>query len=627
MVILDRGRHGTNEIDGSTIMIRILALLSCISILGLCSCGLSVQRLVEMRAAPGDRTAAEYQAEILSSFETRAAAPIWRVEAMTTMGRLNNTYQHHLFHPELHRRMVAAIKQESYKPKVPSDALFPDVRHVRFWSVYTLSKLEVNGNLAYFLKVFEEQTPGSDPTLKISVAAANGILREMDAVWQNKGYRQRILSKCALLKAQLANWPRRGYDKRIWAFINALESKHLSYPDVVDMLEDENNAGAARLMEILRWDYEQLKTGKHKTNPIPIYNRNRKKLLELADHPNSGVRNRARMILTIFAPADLFQQLHRQLVNLDNPPEYDFEHTIELITRLDSGSPGAEYQAARKQVLDAYFAKLPKRRLKNREYIYARLLEIDPQRLATELIDATAKTLEQDNERLLQHVRFLAHCRNVDANRDRVPLLNRAIAECARKPSLPIRKAVVAYLFDQDPELVSAGHAAALAAGGNESDAELNYLVDAMIATLKKTTQVPNEQIRNGFSAALLTHNISVQKKAAAYFDDQSPNTFITLFSNALQKERAPKRDLRFREYALLGDFARKHKDGLNGEVRKQLFAALFTGIDARDEELALLCARPLLELGGTIPPGTLKTLPPSVRTLAELGGDLAKGE
>ncbi len=603
---------------------------SCLLALLLAGCAPTLSSLTKMRLIQGEASARKQQQRLLKAFSEERKPPLWRVEAMTTMTLLDRKFRFHQTEPDLRKQLVQELYGEYSDPNVPVDSFPSETEKVKAWSIYSLSRLDepAPAILAFLLELFERQDRKSDPNLAITAAAGNGLLRPPGSVWKDADMRRRLLSRAAQLKGNMFARTRNQYVRDVWNMIRVIQSQHLSFTDVVQLLAAERKSrDNARLLEILQWDHEALTAGGDATVPEAIRKDNVQHLLFFSSDKDYAVRQRSRSVLMLHAPRTFLLDLEKRLTATAVPDDFDYDHGIQLISILDGKKQNdKDYSLARAKILARFSKDLKRHPEALRERSYGRLLQVDRAFLAQHLL-AWNDLIRGENLKLnLQQLRYLWLVQEGEAGKPFQPAARKAIAAWISKKSKTVRQVVIAYLLDSDPLLLAADLAPLLTNAKGESAPMIPYLVDTYLTALAKGKAEITRDVRAALKGALATQHVGVQSKVAHLLSTRDPDLFVALQAAALRRGSAAKRSDRLLQFALLGDRAWAARNKLKPDTRKSVYVALMHGFDPKDEELSLLCMRHLRQLGGMASKDQLKKLPQSVSVLAGIKPTAEKG-
>ena len=605
-------------------MSHLKSLLFILTFLSLVSgCGPALDKVKEMRDVQDAGRARKNQIELLKAFAEHKKKPVWRAETMTTLTEIDRRFQMARTDSELHHELTALLKEECENPKVATSNE-ADRHRVRAFAVYSLGKVDRPEFQNFFLAVLEENCSlKKDPGFEICTAALNGLVPDVERLAAQPYQRDRLLGSLAAISAGTGGpgHVRLGI-RRLLPFFR---SRVATYNAVVGALPgagDTQEMPDTAVLELLKWDYQELDAGARDRESDEVFQRNLDKLVALAWHKNRDVRTRARIILEKFAPFDLFDALEEHVGGHDEQPE-DYEQLAALLRvtdqLADQGRAPTGYKNKRAEAIPALFAHTADAPVTAREIMYGVLFGEAPETLAQHLLAINATVLSENDEKVLQQVRFLGHLRDkLGSSEELDDKLARAIALFMRKPSTPVRKQVVAQLWVQKPILLAESYAPAFRECASEGPEAAEYLVDSYLALLEEIED------RDAFASLephpyeLLTFvmgrpEAELKEKVIDFLGPRDPKVLIKVLADGVSG-RPLTAKASAQDYTLLYEAARRYHSKLDQESLDLVVDTIREGVFTGAEEQRLLCCCYLMELGAPVAPSERDRLPESLR-------------
>ncbi|HUW33774.1 MAG TPA: hypothetical protein VM223_19360 [Planctomycetota bacterium] len=577
--------------------------------------------------------------KLVKHFGKPKGDPCWRAETITTMLALEGQLQVAEREPDLHTTIKSLLLSEARLPKLkqhPPDDRIAAGNQLRAWSIYSLGSLADRDLDAFFVAMLADDVDSGHANCELDCAAFNSLSRRMATIAANRDLRNKLLAVLPRLQIQLdsnADHLSQSDVDQLRHYIRFYENSLKTYEAVVDLLPAAGSSSISEkeLVVYLRWDYQNLASGKHRSaNKQEVFNRNVSKLLSLAWHSSKDVRKLSRIILSEFAPLPLFEELSKHIGAGGPLLNEDGELLANLLPIADeAGKQDEGYLVMREQAFDLLSEKRAAVRVESREVVFARLLAHDPQLLADHLLAANARALDEQETQILQHLRFLDRLRRLKLSEGTSDRLTAAIAAFARTRIASVRQQVVSGLLPDQPRFLSAGIAAALPEMLTEAVDHAQFLAAAYVAALEALEQ----SSQGGISAAdadqffpLFSHildrpEFDIKEKAISFLMPRDPNRLIMILSEQVRREAGI---VGQEGYTLLGDLTEELSKLLSQETLSAAADAIAQGLVSGDEEQVLLCCRYLLQLHAPVPLDCAGNLPESARIMLRSSGTYA---
>jgi hypothetical protein len=570
---------------------------------GVCivGCAPSTAQIVNMRKETWAWKAKENCQTLLKCLQDEsvpphnAAAAAWRIEALRTLHHIDRLFGYVAVEPQLHGEMLDATGNEYHRPGSAGER-----DKLRAWAICLLGRTTQRPPPSYFVEVILENSPSKDPDHVVFLAALGALSLQMDALAADPILRRKMLYRLAQASSDIERGrigTRRMKD--VSGAVNGFEQRLKSYASIVDLLRaNASGRDVAAMLEILKWNYQQLKIGAHRSpagRGDELFAQNTDVLLLLAWHGDAFVRSRSRLILAEFAPGALFDAVTQRVSGQTAMAPEDYRQLAAMMVKLT----GADYRPRRSKAIAALFTAQPNIPLCQREVVYGKLLSHFPGDLRDGLLAASGSVLKESERSALQHLRYLEHLRGdkgVDGK------IDAAVAMFMRHHALAVRTQVVASLSGRNPVLLARCCVPAIKAMSRVSAGSAKYLVDAYMSTLAVLESADRlKGLKQAMGSQdpyeLLSHGVSrleygVTAGIAAFLCRRDCDLLVGMLSRNCSRTA----DLRL--WCLLGDIVQKY----NKKLTKQSLASASTvfagGLSSRDPERAILCARYLLELG-----------------------------
>lgn len=566
----------------------------------------------------------------------RLKTAAWKIEALRTLHHLDQRFDYRAAEPALHAQLIELTGNEYRHP-----SCLADQDQLRAWAVYLLGQASPQPPPAYFVQVLLENSPPADPQYAVCLAALNALYPQVDSLAADKILRQQMLYRLAEISIDL---DRESFDAQrrddLVLATNWFQQQLKSYPAIVDLLQTASAASAAStasdddlqpLLEILKWNYQQLKVEAHSSADAlahggnnaglddELFRRNCNALAALSGHGDADVRSRARLILAEFAPECLFDLLVQRISGDKMTVPEDHQQLVALILDLDerqdanAAGRDALYSRRRSGALDILFASLSDVALQRRELIYGQLLAHAPNDLADGLISRNNQAWNEFESYALQHLRYLEHLRTAPAHGDRINAqrCDNAVAAFMQHPALAVKKQVAASLAKRN--LIGFAQCCATAIARMDkypvpTPAAAQYLLEAYMQTVAEIeaaglTKELRKAMGEGDAYALLAHGMArpemaVKLKIAHFLSTRNCPLLIEIIAADLNLRASRGTAIDSRQWCLLGDLARQCRAKLDDDSLDVIFSTLDKGLASADAEQQMLCARYLLELG-----------------------------
>ncbi|MBN2581713.1 MAG: hypothetical protein JXL80_01500 [Planctomycetes bacterium] len=615
-------------------------------------CSPNVDQLRQMRAEPIRVENVARDLDTVMVWFEKPNRPTWRAEAMTTMVRLDAALDPAADNAELHARVVALLKAEYNQPQLkPTENATPEstlkeAYALRSWAVHSLGTMRNRELLNYMVGVIRSSNASSDGGFAVRLGAFDALVPHMERLLADAELRNALLAQLPLIESELDGLATNRQPYR--AARNAcefFESKLKSYPALVDLVRaaPSSDLPAASVLQVLEWNYQRLEMGDHRTAPgQALFDTNIEALVTLAWHPSEAVRTQARIILAQYAPMRLLAACGQAIAERRLPAEdaVTLANLLPAADREAGYTPSAAtaatttdaYTATRHQALDALFARIGEVPLGQREIVYARLLAHDPQQLRVRLCGRGQQIIDEDEERVSQHLRYLDRLRTSadltlsDAERRE---LVAAMTAVVSKPSTTVRRELTTCLLHDEPLALACAAGAWMQQFGQEQPEPARALVALYMACLESLEHQGaspyDDRARSMFGgrhpymilgSAMGRPDVKTTEAVATFLRSRSPEMLVHLLSQDMAQRQTSGIAVAFGEYVVLGDTLEEAGATIHEDVRKAGIEILRAGCAAPSEELSLLCCRYLLELGETVPEAAMESAP--VRELVE---------
>lgn len=607
-------------------------------------CAPSTSRVINMRNETWAWKAKNNHETLINCFnaDTAPSDPMgrlktapWKIEALRTLHHIDQRFDYRAAEPALHAQLIELTGQEYRHP-----SCLADQDQLRAWAVYLLGQVSPHQPPAYFVQVLLENSPPADPQYVVSLAALNALYPQIDLLIDDKILRQQMLYRLAQISSDI---DREGFNAQrpddLILATNWFQQQLKSYSAIVDLLQTASAASAASasdddlqpLLEILKWNYKQLKVEGHPSADAPaqignnvglddeLFRRNCDTLAALSGHGDADVRSRARLILAEFAPECLFDLLVQRISGDKMTVPEDHQQLVALILDLDerqgANAAGRDplYSRRRSGALGVLFASLSNVTLPRRELIYGQLLTHAPNDLADGLISRNDRAWKESESYALQHLRYLEHLRTAPADDDKANAqrCDNAVAAFMQHPALAVKKQVAASLAKRDLISFTLCCATAIAKMDKSpvpTPAAAQYLLEAYMQSLAEieTAGLAKElrkAMGEGAAYALLAHGMArpemaAKLKIAHFLRTRNCPLLIEIIAADLNLRTSRGTAIDSRQWCLLGDLARQYQSKLDDDSLDAIFNTLEKGLASADAEQQMLCARYLLELG-----------------------------
>lgn len=575
-------------------------------------CTPSTSQIISMRednwawSAKGNyKTVLKYlQGESGSTHKTASAA--WRIEAIRTLCHIDRKFAYSASEPSLHRQTLNAVRGEYQRPGSSGET-----DRVRAWSIRLLGEITPKLPVSYFVDALVENSPRNDRDYRVSLAALGALYPHMDTLADDPVLKRKVLYGLARITSGLdSSHVQGGRRKEALNAANCFQQRLRSYPAIVDLL----SAGASgddihALLEILKWNYQQLKIGAHRNSSganSELLDENINMLLGLAWHETPGVRSRCRLILAEFAPGVLFNAVIKRVSGEGRIAPEDYRQLAALMVKFS----GDDYRPRRLKAIAALCTAHPNIPVNQREVVYGQLLSNYPSDLRDALLAANARVLEESQQSGLQHIRYLEHLRAAPAGSDKAidHIIDTAVAAFMCHRSVSVKRQVAASLAGRKPVLLARSCLPAITAISGESTDSAKYLADVYMNTLadiesrnglkdlKKAMgkQDPYELL----SGCIDRPEYSIRAGIAAFLCSRNCDLLVNMLSQSIKQTSGSKPAGDIRHWRLLGDIIQKHRKELTKQSLASASAVLVAALGSSDPERRILCCRYLLELG-----------------------------
>lgn len=578
---------------------------------------------------------------VMSFFESRdsRSAP-WRAEAMQTMFEVNRWLGGPTEQSSHHAQVRQLLENEYDSPsfKADDDEDYDQARDkLRAWSIYLLGKMPDEDIDAFLVSELRKDAPVGETQWRISAAIFDALVGRMDRIKLNRSHRNHLLVTSDTFTSQLpSSSVSKERNEQIEMFVSYFRTKLKDYRSVVDLVtaRDDQSVSNEYMLSFLEWNYQMFSLEKHLTeNNQELYQRNLANLLSLAWHNDERIRVRTRIILTEFDPLSLFNRLVSVLEGDDYRTNEDHELVANLIPVCNSEGADNGYDQRKEKAVGLLFSHFREIATDSREVIYARLLEHEPNMLAAHLIGINSKVMNENENRVLQQIRYLGHLReNEELNDETKKQLASAIAAFMARSERKVRRQVIAQIMDDTPLILATYMVPNLKSLADETIMEARYLLNAYLDCLRKI-ESEEEELRfapeqldrfdrhpyDYLVYAIARPEMDMKATVTEFLDSRDPDRLIGLLAKHVDNTREDRKDVRLEEYVLIGDVAIDVSERLGESAINTVAQTITTGLNSDNEEQVLMCCRYLLELGVDVPDDIRKELPDSALKLLEL--------
>ncbi len=534
----------------------------------------------------------------------------WRIEALRTLHEMDGKFNFAVEEPELHAAFVRAVESEFEFPKSTAEH-----DRVQAWMVCLLGQTTPARPDSFFVDVLQKTSPENDPDYLVCLSALNVLYPHMDALAANAAMRREILYRVAQVSGDIDRGCVAGSQKEdLVRAVNSFQQQLKTYPVIVDLLQASRAEGEANaLLEILKWNYQQMKVGAHLNafgEGNEFFGQNITTLLALSWHDDAEVRSRSRLILAEFAPRTLFDAVVGRIAGEDPVVPEDYRQLAALMIKLDDDVSGkdADYRKSRSRALDVLFDALPAIPEDQREIIYGEFLPHCPDDLYSGLLASNERVLAESGNLALQHLRYMEHLRGAIEAPDAGRKIDDAIGAFMRHGAAAVKKQVAASLAGRDAVFFACCCATAITAVAGESTESAGYLMDAYMDTLAGVESAGLlKNLRTAMGAQdpyeLLAYGVarsepSIKSRIVDFMRDRNCDLLVGMLSRNLGKLMGSGWATDGKDWCLLGDIVQQYRGKLDKRSLASATGVFELGLGLSDQEQAILCARYLLELG-----------------------------
>lgn len=616
--------------------------VSCAWVLGVAlfaGCSPSVEQVKALRVVPPTPDLKLQQMELLKWFAKGGHGPLWRMEVMTTLVDLDAKMKLYPG-PDARGQIIAALKDEYLRPGLNAGASSSDRMRLAAWAIYSLGRLKDPATLETMIQALERNDKGSDPSMRIRLAAMNGLVLQVDAIRKNDEYRNRtLLALLALSPRHDGGEVVEQADSPPAHFVAHLMDRLSSHDHVVSLLgyAIAQGADARTLSALVLWLYqhERAVAADSKARPAPHAD-GVKHLLTLAWNEDENVRNQSRIALGDLAPGAFLDHVARKS-GAPHVTGDDCELLANLLPLADAEAARVEdktYGGRRKTALEAMRRAALRVPAPSRELLYARLFALEPRLLAEWLVGLNQSAVAGDHALACQHLRYLGRLRSVKPVQDDAPLarsVSRSIGEFMLRNEEDLRAQVAALLLESEPGVLAESLGPILSSLSTQKSADqvANLYIASLEGIEKAAATLPyagegGVRVNNAHPYASMRYLIEQERsdirgKAVHFLESRDPSLAASLLGSHIVSRTNRGLDVPGTDFAMLGDLCKNHVESLSEASLELVPPALHAGLTSRDEEVVLLCVRYILEMSLPLTAEQKASLPEAAQALVLL--------
>jgi len=608
-------------------------------------CGLSVERLEEIRAERDPAATAENQRTILDRLERSIGWAPLRAQLLSTAVELANRDEHRTNRPRLWSRLVSLLRAEYASPRVLPESATPqrDRARLRTLAVYCAGELDGPDLAGFLVEVLERDDPAPDlphdAGARTALAAASGLASRVGVIrrsWTLHSRAAAVLPRLDALAAEADSDVREPL-VRLTAYLREeLEDLDTLTAALEVWLTGDERRGDLKALLELNWTW--LRRELARSEPRARFlgrgrtERNIRALLDVAERAPRDLSARTRRMLVGVAPCTLFAHLTdvaskrptaarttlHELANLlgafdalvaahSEPSAGGVSrvslHTPECGVTLDEShlidfARGDDIRATATSAMLAYIASV---RAPDREVLYARLFQRAPLLLGEHLAGRVERVLTEPLDDVMQYARYVGNLiatGALDDDRGLVARCEIALAACAMRPSREARSLVAAFILDRAPDRIVNACTAAFVGFLREEDDDAASLVDLYLASLDRAQPRSLDAIaRRTLADAFVRPDARTRDKLTAFLAGRDVNLLARALAHVVELRLDALEAPKLRDLVRLGDVLVTHRRDMDAAVLDDAALTLAKSLASEERELRFHAARYLSEI------------------------------